>query len=223
MVDFYRIMVHKPIAISMIAPVAVAAILILGILAGISSTAVAGKTVSKTVKTPYVSKTVKTPYVSKTVKTPYVSKTVKTPYVSKTVKTPYVSKTVKTPYVSKTVKMTFTAKLTGNNEVPPVKTPATGIAHFELSSDGKVLNYVLSTTNLKGFKYAGIYKGETGENGLQGADLSMGKGKITSYDLSGSMEDGQISDVVKLIKSGEAYVNVVTHQNQDGEIRGQIS
>jgi len=81
-------MVQRPIVMSAIAPVAVAAILILGILAGISSTAAAQ--LSKLVKKPYVSKTVKTPYVSKTVKTPYVSKTVKTPYVSKTVKTPYV-------------------------------------------------------------------------------------------------------------------------------------
>src|SRR5215469_12967057 len=94
-------MEHKPFAV--IAPVAVAAILILGILAGISSTAAAQ--LSKLVKSPYVSKTVKSPYVSKTVKSPYVSKTVKSPYVSKTVKSPYVSKTVKSPYVSKTVKM----------------------------------------------------------------------------------------------------------------------
>ena len=58
-------MEHKPFAV--IVPVAVAAILILGILAGISSTAAAQ--LSKLVKKPYVSKTVKTPYVSKTVKT----------------------------------------------------------------------------------------------------------------------------------------------------------
>ncbi|HZA08306.1 MAG TPA: CHRD domain-containing protein, partial [Nitrososphaeraceae archaeon] len=36
---------------------------------------------------------------------------------------------------------TFTAKLTGNNEVPPVNTPATGMAQFQLSSDGKEMNY----------------------------------------------------------------------------------
>jgi hypothetical protein len=183
-------MEHKSFAV--IAPVAVAAILILGNLAGISSTAAA--------------------------------------QLSKTVKTPYVSKTVKTPYVSKTVKMTFTAKLTGSNATfAPVNTPATGIARFELSSDGKVLNYDLSTTNLKGFKKAYIcdkqhvtYEGKTGETCAAAVELLMGKGKITSYDLFGPMEDGQISDVVKLIKSGEAYVEVDTQQHQNGEILGQI-
>src|SRR5215831_11406501 len=100
-------MEHKPFAV--IAPVAVAAILVLGILSGISSTAAAQ--LSKIVKSPYISKTVKSPYISKTVKSPYVSKTVKSPYVSKTVKSPYISKTVKSPYVSKTVKSPYVSKM----------------------------------------------------------------------------------------------------------------
>jgi hypothetical protein len=52
---------------------------------------------------------------------------------------------------------TFTAKLTGNDETPPVSIAATGTAHFQLSSDGKSLNYDLSATNLKGFMMAHIH------------------------------------------------------------------
>ena len=178
--------------IVMIAPVAIAAILILGILSGISSTEAAGKTV----------------------------------------KTPYVSKTVKTPYVSKTVKTTFTAKLTGNNEVPPVNTPATGVAGFKLSSDGKVLNYHLSTTNLKGFKDAAICEkepvfseGKTGETCGSVAQLSMGNGKITWQDLMGQLEDSPVSYLVKDMRSGKTYVNIYTQEHPwpHGEIRGQVS
>jgi len=51
----------------------------------------------------------------------------------------------------------------------------------------------------------------------------MGKGKITSSDLQGPLADKQISDLVNIIKSGGAYVNVHTQQNQNGEIRGQTS
>jgi CHRD domain len=204
---------HKPFAV--IAPVAVAAILILGILAGISSTAAA--------------------QLSKLVKKPYVSKPVKS-YVSKTVKTPYVSKTVKTPYVSKT-QMIFTAKLSGSNAIPPVNTPATGIARFELSSNGKVLNYHLSTTNLKGFKDANICEKVQNTNyttnktyetcdGVAGS-LSMGKGKITSDDLYGRFEDAPLSDLIKSMRSGELYVAVDTQQHHwyppgTGEIFGHI-
>jgi CHRD domain-containing protein len=119
---------------------------------------------------------------------------------------------------------TFTAKLTGNNEVPPVNTPATGMAQFQLSSDGKELNYDLSATNLKGFMMAHVHQGKAGESGPPvTTPLSIGKGKITSSDLQGPLAGKQISDLVNIMKSGGAYVNVHTQQNQNGEIRGQIT
>jgi len=119
---------------------------------------------------------------------------------------------------------TFTAKLTGNNEVPPVNTPATGMAQFQLSSDGKELNYDLSATNLKGFMMAHVHQGKAGENGPPvTTPLSIGKGKITSSDLQGPLAGKQISDIVNIMKNGGAYANVHTQQNQNGEIRGQIT
>ena len=117
---------------------------------------------------------------------------------------------------------TFTAKLTGNDETSPVSTPATGTAHFQLSSEGKRLNYDLSTTNLKGFMMAHIHQGKAGASGQPVVELSMGKGKITSSDLKGPLAGKQISDLVNMIKSGGANLNVHTQQNQNGEIRGQI-
>ena len=48
-------------------------------------------------------------------------------------------------------------------------------------------------------------------------------GYITSSDLVGPLKGKQISDLVKLINDGEAYVNVHTETNPKGEIRGQIS
>jgi hypothetical protein len=55
------------------------------------------------------------------------------------------------------------------------------------------------------------------------AMLSMGNGKITSADLEGPLAGKQMSDLVNIMKNGGAYVNVHTQQNQNGEIRGQIS
>ncbi|HET7391784.1 MAG TPA: CHRD domain-containing protein, partial [Nitrososphaeraceae archaeon] len=105
---------------------------------------------------------------------------------------------------------------------PPVKTQATGTAQFQLSSDGKELNYDLSATNLNGFMMAHIHQGKSGENGQPVAPLQMGKGKIASSDLQGPLAGKQISDLVDFMKNGGAYVNVHTNQNQNGEIRGQI-
>src|ERR1051325_11929825 len=126
-------------------------------------------------------------------------------------------------YAQQQSSQTFTAKLSGKDEVPPVNTQATGTAQFQLSSDGKDLNYDLSTTNLQGFMMAHIHKGKSGENGQPiTTPLQMGKGKITSSDLQGSLAGKQISDLVDLMKNGGAYVNVRSNQNQNGEIRGQI-
>jgi hypothetical protein len=36
------------------------------------------------------------------------------------------------------------------------------------------------------------------------------------------MAGKQISDLVSIIKNGQAYVNIHTEQNKNGEIRGQI-
>jgi hypothetical protein len=59
--------------------------------------------------------------------------------------------------------------------VPPVNTPATGMAQFQLSSDGNEINYDLSATNLNGFMMANIHQGKTGEIGQPAtAPLSMG-------------------------------------------------
>jgi hypothetical protein len=116
----------------------------------------------------------------------------------------------------------FTSKLAGNNEVPPVNTQATGMAQFQLSADGKELNYDLNTTNLPGFMMAHIHQGKAGENGQPVAPLSVGKGKITSSDFKGPLAGKQLSDLVDLMKGGATYANIHTQQHQDGEIRGQI-
>jgi CHRD domain len=118
---------------------------------------------------------------------------------------------------------TFTAKLSGNNEVPPLTTTATGMAQFQIISDGNQLSYTLNAKNLNNFMMAHIHQGKSGEMGPPVAMLSMGNGKITSADLQGPLAGKQMSDLVNIMKNGGAYVNVHTQQNQNGEIRGQIS
>ena len=80
---------------------------------------------------------------------------------------------------------TFTTKLLGNNEVPPLTTTATGMAQFQISSDGNQLSYTLNAKNLNNFMMAHIHQGKSGEMGPPVAMLSMGNGKITSADLTG--------------------------------------
>ena len=132
----------------------------------------------------------------------------------------------------------FTAKLAGNNEVPPVKSAGTGVASFQLSADGKSLDYQLNVTKINSVMGAHIHAGKEGQNGPVVAGLfnptmsgpatgavngQLSKGTIKSADLTGPMGGKQLSDLVNLLKTGGGYVNVHTTQNQNGEIRGQVS
>src|SRR6266487_5446951 len=122
----------------------------------------------------------------------------------------------------------FSAKLSGSNEVPPVNTAGSGVADFQLSADGKSLDYQVNLTKMNSVMAVHIHSGKPGQTGDPVAGLfnpsmsgpptglvngQLTKGTITSTDLVGSLAGKQISDLVNLIKSGSAYVNVHTSNN----------
>ena len=132
----------------------------------------------------------------------------------------------------------FTAKLSGKNEVPPVTTPATGIATFTVSPDGTSLNYVLSVSDIIGVMGVHLHAGPSTQNGPAIAGLFnpsmaghptgkvhgyLSKGIIRASNLTGPLAGKELSDLILLIKTGNTYVNVHTTQNHGGEIRGQLS
>jgi hypothetical protein len=135
----------------------------------------------------------------------------------------------------------FIAILTGQNEVPPINTTATGNFEMELSADGKISNYVLNVANINKVTLAHIHEGEKGVNGPIIATLyksantnvtnnetiitkgTLSQGKIYSKLFEGPFAGKYISDLMSLISDGKAYVNVHTKQDRQGEIRGQLS
>jgi hypothetical protein len=141
----------------------------------------------------------------------------------------------------------FSARLSGDNEVPPVSTDATGRIRLVVNSQQDPLDYQISLSNLNGVVTgAHIHSGGSGTNGpivanlnVHGAFASASAGAgggggsattststggtIASADLKGPLAGKQISDLIKLIEDGKAYVNVHTDQNPDGEIRGQLA
>jgi hypothetical protein len=141
----------------------------------------------------------------------------------------------------------FSARLTGDNEVPPVNTDATGRIRLIVNSGQDAVDYQISLSNLNGIVTgAHIHSGGSGTNGpivanlnVHGAFASASAGggggggsattststggTVTSADLKGPLAGKQISGLIKLIEDGKAYVNVHTDQNPDGEIRGQLA
>jgi len=136
---------------------------------------------------------------------------------------------------------TFRTTLSGNEEVPPKGTQATGSAIFTTTTDEKSMSYRIRVINIDKVTTAHIHSGKIGQNGPVVVTLFQSKattpplttgpvkngilsqGTITSANLEGPLKGKQISDLVKLINDGNAYVNVHTKQNPKGEIRGQIS
>lgn len=126
---------------------------------------------------------------------------------------------------------TFSAQLSGQEEVPPVETQATGTAQFELMGEDTI-SYTVDASDIQAVTAGHIHSGPAGENGdvlvtLFNYDTPQDgvseTGTFTAADLEGPMSGAQLSDLVAVMNSGDTYVNIHTQQNQGGEIRGQIA
>lgn len=134
----------------------------------------------------------------------------------------------------------YSAELTGDQQVPPVKTDASGHALFEVSEDGTEVSYAIYVDFICNVTQAHIHLGEKGENGpvvawLYPEDTKEPKliedrfegclavGTITEDELVGPLEAASFEEVAEALESEGAYVNIHTKQYPDGEIRGQIA
>ena len=133
----------------------------------------------------------------------------------------------------------FNAPLAGRNEAPAVDTGARGQALFSLNEDGTELSYRLIVANIEGVTQAHIHCAPAATNGpvvvfLYG--LTPATDRVNGVLAQGTITDANIvpgaancatpittlGDLVELIRSGNAYVNVHTATNPAGEIRGQL-
>jgi hypothetical protein len=129
----------------------------------------------------------------------------------------------------------FKAHLSGDQEVPPAETNATGQANFKLSKDGDELHFKLIVANIENVTASHIHLAQVGQNGpvvtfLYGSGLIEGRtdgilaeGVITEGNLIGLLKDEPLESLISAIEAGNAYVNVHTEFFRGGEIRGQIS
>jgi hypothetical protein len=128
----------------------------------------------------------------------------------------------------------FSAMLSGGDEVPPVDTAVTGVASFTWNGE-QAIKYDLNVTGMDKVTAAYIYNAPKGQNGdvvvtLFKADNptgqisgSLANGTITPSNLEGKMQGALFRDFIKALEIGEAYVNIHTEKNPNGEIRGQIN
>ena len=125
----------------------------------------------------------------------------------------------------------FTADLTGDDELPPVDTNATGIATFQ--TNGNTMNYQLSVSDINNVTAAHIHRGDSDHNGRVVVSLYknmstgpkeglLSQGTITASDLKGPLAGHPLSDLIDIMDNSTAYVNVHTKDFPLGEMRGQV-
>jgi hypothetical protein len=133
----------------------------------------------------------------------------------------------------------FSAVLSGDQEVPKTNSTANGTANFVLHSNGTKLSYDVI---LKGLKVVDTLDISANRTGLEGRDIVHLKGKteaenqsspgaaevrisgnISKGELKGPLKGMNISDLVKFLQNGSAYIEADTKIFPAGAIRGQIA
>jgi hypothetical protein len=107
-------------------------------------------------------------------------------------------------------------KLTGDQEVPPVTSAATGVGTILIKNDHSVSGSI-KTTGIDG-TVAHIHLAEPGKNGPPIINLTK------TADNTWSVPDGAklTDDQYKSFKDGNLYVNVHSAEHKGGEIRTQL-
>jgi len=106
--------------------------------------------------------------------------------------------------------------LSGDQEVPAVKTSASGSGTITINAD-KTVSGSVTTTGVAG-TMAHIHIAAAGKNGPVIVPLTKGGDNTWSVPAGAKLTDAQYT----AYKAGDLYVNVHSAENKGGEIRGQL-
>ena len=108
-------------------------------------------------------------------------------------------------------------KLTGDQEVPPVKTLASGSGMLAVSADGSISGNI--TTDGLAATMAHVHMGTLGANGPVILTLIKTTDTVWSVPQDAKLSAEQLASY----REGRLYVNVHTEANKGGEIRAQLT
>ena len=107
-------------------------------------------------------------------------------------------------------------KLTGNQEVPPVQTQASGSGTITVNAD-KSVSGSITTKGIKATA-AHIHEAGVGKNGPVAIPLEKRSENEFDVPAGAKLTDAQYT----ALKAGNLYVNVHSDAHKDGEIRAQL-
>jgi mono/diheme cytochrome c family protein len=109
--------------------------------------------------------------------------------------------------------------MTGDQEVPPVATAASGIAASTVNRDTGALTLHVNASGADTATASHIHTASAGQNGPVLIGLQQDAMNLGHWSLDGETLD---SDSLGDYKAGQLYVNLHTPANPGGEIRGQV-
>ncbi len=113
--------------------------------------------------------------------------------------------------------MPDTLKLSGDEEVPPVKTLASASGMVAVSADGSISGNI--TTKGLDATMAHVHMGARGANGPVIIPLTKTTDTVWSVPQGAKLSAEQLAGY----RAGQLYVNVHTAANKGGEIRAQLT
>lgn len=129
----------------------------------------------------------------------------------------------------------FSTNLTGELAFPPVVTNATGTGEFTVVGDGNTMRYIIDAKNIdkvtdvfvaasSGGRYVDLVQLRSAVNeGVSGPiSGTLVEGNFTSSDFTGRLNVDPMSDLLKLMIDGNAYIRVQTTDEPLGKIVGKI-
>lgn len=124
----------------------------------------------------------------------------------------------------------FSGMLSGDQEVPPVDTTASGSGQVVITADRTRMRFALAVSDLTAAQItqAHIHVAPPGENGpvtfflANGGFTNLRLGTLTPSDFLSSPDVPSYDDFVDALLGGFTYMNVHTMTHMDGEIRGQL-
>ncbi len=122
---------------------------------------------------------------------------------------------------------TLRANLSGDEEVPPVATGASGTAEVQLDAEQRTLRVRLRPQGLQGVTMGHIHVGPRGQSGPFIFPLFTGgtiPAEVTLTQSEFQPQNGAptFDDAIGAILGGQTYVNIHTTAHPTGEIRGQL-
>lgn len=113
--------------------------------------------------------------------------------------------------------------LSGYEQVPNVRTAASGVVEVTLESDTLLVEGRFSDLR-ETYRGAGIFYGKKGEPGnrLLGLKVTLNEDRTSG---SFSIEDNRFalrSEIKQALKEGKLYISIASNRFQHGEIHGQI-